>query len=138
LRVLGLDIGDRRTGVALSDETGLLASSLPALVSDGSTDMLQSIINLVNETGASEIVVGMPISLSGDRGKQAKKVDGILSILRDQITIPIKTFDERYTTKDAERILKLIGAKPSRNRGRTDSVAAAIILQAYLDSKKIE
>ena len=74
MRVLGLDIGDRRTGVALSDETGLLASSLPGLGSDGSTDMLQSIINLVNETGASEIVVGMPISLSGDRGKQAKKV----------------------------------------------------------------
>ena len=138
MRVLGLDIGDRRTGVALSDETGLLASSLPALVSDGSTDMIQSIINLVNETGASEVVVGMPISFSGERGKQAKQVDGLLSILRDQITIPIKTLDERYTTKDAERILKLIGAKPSRNRARTDSVAAAIILQAYLDSKKIE
>ena len=136
MRILALDVGDRRTGVAISDLTGIIALPLPAVIHQQALDRLQAVIQLVDENNADEIVIGMPVSLSGQKGKQAKWVDRFVQQLREVLSVRVTTLDERYTTVEAENILKQAGFKPSKDRAKTDSVAAAILLQAYLDSKK--
>ena len=138
MRVLALDVGDRRVGLAISDPTGLLASPL-GHVERGLTDV-QDIIQTAEENDAARIVVGMPLTLAGESRAQAGKVRQFVRELRSATSIPIETVDERLSTVQAQRLLtdsdRGQGRRFSRDRGRIDSSAAAVILQAYLDSRR--
>ena len=100
MRALGLDVGDRRIGLALSDPTGMLASPY-SVVERGPSD-IADILRVAEENEVSEIVVGLPLSMSGGSGSQAGKVRGFIRELRDQTDLPIKTVDERLSTVQAQ------------------------------------
>ena len=132
MRALGLDVGDRRIGLALSDPTGFLASPF-GFVERGPSD-LADIVRVAEENEVVEIVVGLPLSMSGDSGVQAGKVRGFIRELRSQTDLPIKTVDERLSTVQAQGMLRQSGRRRrDRDRGELDAAAAAVILQAYLD-----
>ena len=131
MRALGLDVGDARIGLALSDPTGMLASPY-GFVERGPSD-IEDIVALAADNDVIEIVVGLPLSMSGDSGTQAGKVRGFIRELRSQTDLPIKTMDERLSTVQAQGMLNQSGRRRQRDRGQLDAAAAAVILQAYLD-----
>lgn len=133
-RALGLDVGDRRIGVALSDPTGTLATPLAAIDRRAARGGVEAVAGLAREHGAAAIVAGMPVSLDGGVGPQARAVQSFLAALRGVCPLPVHTVDERYTSAEAERRLRDVGVEPSREPGRVDALAAAIILQEWLDA----
>ena len=138
MRIIGLDVGDIRIGVALSDPTGTLATPLTTIEqpSGDVESTLDEVIRLVQENEASEIVVGIPVLLSGREGSQARVTRDFVKRLASRTSVPIRRVDERLSSVQAERMLRDSGAKPSRDKGRIDAAAAAIILQSYLDSAR--
>ncbi|MCH8205572.1 MAG: Holliday junction resolvase RuvX [Chloroflexi bacterium] len=136
MRVIALDVGDRRIGVALSDPTGLLASPLSTVTRKGHDADVDEVLGLAAANDVAEIVVGMPVSLSGRKGAQAARTTAFAEELRRKTDLPVVFVDERYSTVQAERSLRELGVQPSRDRARVDAAAAAVILQSYLDSKR--
>lgn len=135
-RILALDIGERRIGVALSDPTRLMATPLTTIQRSKGPADVEEVLRLVAGHDVSEIIVGMPLSLSGRAAAQAGRVTEFSRSLAEQADVPVKCLDERYSSVQAERLLRESGIEPSRNKARVDSAAAAVILQSYLDSKR--
>jgi putative Holliday junction resolvase len=135
-RVLGLDVGDKRIGVALSDSLGLIASALTVIERKADESAIKQIIDLVRENDVERIVVGLPLSLDGSLGNQAQAVQAFVDSLRKHTETPIVTWDERLSTVAAERMLVEVGMKRDKRKKHRDSLAAAFILQGYLDSEK--
>jgi len=132
MRSLGLDIGDRRIGVALSDPDGILASPLTIINrSDESLD-IEAIIDIIKRQEVGRVIVGLPYSLDGSLGEQAEKVKAFTQKLGNRIQIPLEYRDERFTTVMAERLGRA-GGKKTKRKARHDAQAAALILQGYLD-----
>jgi len=129
-------VGSRTIGVALSDETRLLASPLLTILRTGLARDVGEVVRLASEHEVSVIVVGMPFELSGRVGFSARRVSGFIDALKKQWTGQVETWDERMSTVAAER--SLLEADMSRRRRKTvvDKVAAAIILQGYLDATR--
>jgi putative Holliday junction resolvase len=135
-RIIGIDIGEKRMGVAISDETQTLARGIEAIEVKSKDDCFLKIKSIIDKNNAKEVVVGLPLNMNGSRGPQAQRATAFIKDLEGRFSIPITAFDERLTTKQGERIL--IEADMSRKKRRTkiDSLAAQIMLQSYLDSKK--
>jgi putative Holliday junction resolvase len=134
VRVVGLDLGSRRIGVAVSDPTGTIASPHDVLERSGDRDSDHAgIARLVAELGAARVVVGLPLSLSGAAGRAAREVTEEAEALAKVVGVPVETFDERLTTVTAERTLSEQGLRAKQRRAVVDKVAAAVILQAWLD-----
>ena len=132
--ILGLDIGERRIGVALAADEGTVAIPLTVIDRGKKGADLEAILALMREHGAKRIVVGLPRSLDGSIGKQAEAVLAFSKALSQHTDIPIDTWDERLSTVAAERLLADAGVKREKRKARRDAMAAAIILQSYLDS----
>jgi putative Holliday junction resolvase len=133
MRIVGLDVGERRIGVAVADERARVA--LPAAVIERRelpTD-LDAIARLVQEQGAEAIVIGLPISLNGSLGPQAQAVEAFGRELSARLPLPIEYWDERLSTVEAQRRLASAGHRGPKAKARRDALAAAIILQGYLD-----
>ena len=131
--VLALDVGDRRIGVAACDPTGTLASPVTTIERSGEASDIEAVLGLASERGAAEIVVGMPLSMSGGRGPQARKVEEFTRALASAASVPVNVIDERLSSAQAERLMREAGRRPSVNRALVDAAAATVILQAYLD-----
>ncbi len=135
VRVLALDVGDRRIGVALSDPTGTIASPLTILHRVAEKKDQQDIAELVREHSVERVVVGLPRTLRGEEGPQAQRVRRFGEHLAALLEVPVVYWDERYSTADAARIARPRGRGKGRaGRFPLDDVAAAVILQSYLDS----
>jgi putative pre-16S rRNA nuclease len=134
-RVLGLDLGDARIGVAISDPEGRLAVPL-GTVPTGAPQDLKAIAKLVTENDVSAIVVGHPISMSGAAGPRARQAEEFAGALRSFLDIPVELHDERLSTVEADRALREAGASGRERRRAVDRSAAAIILQAWLDRRR--
>ena len=136
MRILGIDYGHKRLGLALSDEGETLASPLPVYQRRDTTKDHAFLAQLVEEKEVSQIVVGLPRNMDGSLGEMAKQVLAFVETLKEKNDLPIDTFDERLSSIEAERVL--IQADLSRKRRKTlrDSVAAVLILQGYLESRK--
>lgn len=132
-RILGLDVGDRWIGVALSDPEGILASPLTRVTRVGTEATIEAILQLVRQYQVRRIVAGLPYSMQGGLGQQAIKVLDFLQELRQHLEIPVETWDERLSTVAAERRMREAGIVRKRKREKIDAAAAALILQAYLD-----
>ncbi len=131
MTILGLDVGEKRIGVALAE--GLLA--IPVTVIDRrveETDM-EMIMALVEEYRAERIVVGLPRLMNGNIGTQAEEILSFCGALAEHVDIPVDTWDERLSTVTAERLLIDTGMKRKKRKGKIDAIAASVILQAYLD-----
>jgi putative Holliday junction resolvase len=132
-RVLALDVGARRIGVAMSDATGTLATPLTTVRVRGVERAIAEIVELVRQHEVGTVVVGWPLNMNGDVGPQAKSVHTFGEALEAALGQPVAYFDERLTSVVAEQMLRDMGLKPEKRRERIDEVAASVILQDYLD-----
>ncbi len=137
MRTLGLDIGDKRIGVAISDPEEILASPLATITREDDKKAIDDIIKLVDQHGVERIVVGLPYSLDGSIGGQANKVMDFAERLSKHTRASMEMWDERLSTVAVERLLREAGKKKAKKRERRDAAAAAFILQGYLDSLKV-
>ncbi len=135
MRSLALDVGDRRIGLAISDDLGLTAQPLVTLKRRGLRADLAALGQIVAEREVGEVVVGLPLQLDGRPGPQAEKVRGLAEALQAALSVPVVFWDERLSTKAAERALLEGGVRRAERKRVVDQVAAALILQGYLDRK---
>jgi len=134
---LGLDIGDKRIGIALSDPLGILASPLTIIDRRDERLDIEAITNIVNQHQVQQIIVGLPRSMNGSIGKQAEKVQAFTQRLCQHTEVPVEFRDERLSTVSAKRLMQAASHKKTRKKIRDDAIAAALILQGYLDETKL-
>ncbi|GBD13163.1 Putative pre-16S rRNA nuclease [bacterium HR24] len=127
MRIVAVDIGEKRIGVAVADDRALVAVPVGAV--DAGADIAETVAKIVREQRADLLVVGLPVSLTGALGPQGQRVMALVQELSARLPVPVETWDERLSTVEAERRLG-----PGHPRERRDALAAAIVLQAYLDS----
>ena len=133
MRVVAIDLGTARIGVAVSDASGVLASPYEVVPRDErSHGRLRAI---VEELGAERVVVGLPLSLDGHKGKAAQLVEAEVAELRALLTVPVELHDERFTTVTAHQQLAASGKRSKQRRATVDGAAAAVLLQSWLDGR---
>lgn len=137
MRYLGLDVGDRVIGVAVSDETGTLATGQPTLRRVGPRKDVRAVAELIRQHEAGEVVVGLPRRLDGGLGPQAQKVLAFMEDLRPAAKVPVVPWDERFTSVMAEQALVEADVSRRDRKALVDKVAAILILQNYLDYRKL-
>jgi putative Holliday junction resolvase len=133
MRIVGLDVGERRIGVAVADERAPVALPVAVIERKELPADLDAIARLLQEQGAEVIVIGLPISLNGSLGPQAQAVEAFGRELSARLSLPIEYWDERLSTVEAQRRLASAGHRGPKAKARRDALAAAIILQGYLD-----
>ena len=131
-----MDVGDVRIGVAMSDPTGTVVDPREAVKAGTRAGAIDKIAELVEREDIGEVVVGMPVSLDGRVGKQGEKTRVFAELLAERIAMPVRTWDESYSSQAADGIMRESGVKRSRKRGKRDSVAAAVILREYLEARR--
>ena len=136
MRVLCLDVGDRRIGMALSDPAGMLARPIGHIVRKNLRVDAARVADEAKSVDAQTILVGMPVSLNGTLGPQARKVSRFIEELSSSTELQVETQDERFSTAEAQRLMNEAGRSPSRSKGDLDAASAAVILQEYLDNAR--
>lgn len=134
MRTLALDHGTKRIGLAISDEMGIIAQPLEFLDAHPLQDFVKRLKEIVDSRKVEEILVGVPRNMNGTYGPAAEKAREFVAVLKGALTIPIKTWDERLTSVQANRSLIEGGMRREKRKERVDQTAAAILLQSYLDS----
>ena len=134
-RILAIDYGEARIGLAITDEMQIIVSPLE-VVKPKKQDPVKRISEIVQEMNVTEIVLGMPYLLSGKEGRVAEQVKKFKEELEKNLTVPVVLHDERFTSKMAEMELRSRGIKPSRNKEKIDLFAAGILLEDYLEFKR--
>jgi putative Holliday junction resolvase len=134
MRILALDHGTKRIGVAVSDELKMLAQPLEYIPAEPFADFLARLKELLQEKEVEMVVVGMPRNMDGSYGEAALKVQNFVAVLKTAVTVPIKTWDERLTSVQANRLLIEGKVRREKRKEKVDKMAAAILLQAYLDA----
>ena len=138
MRIMAIDYGDARTGVALSDPTGFLAGQTFLIKSRKQEGVLEELAALVQRQGAQELVMGYPRNMDGTLGPRAEKYAAFARRLEEATGLPVALWDERRTTVDAHRILGEQGVRAKNRKDKIDSVAATLILEGYLDWKRLQ
>jgi putative Holliday junction resolvase len=133
-RVAALDVGEVRVGLAVSDPLGYTAQPTGFLPRRPQARFLSSMRSLLQERGVSRLVVGLPLLLSGERGARARDAEELAALLERELGVPVDLWDERLTTVQAERALREGASRARDRKGRVDAVAAAVLLQSYLDA----
>jgi putative Holliday junction resolvase len=136
MRILALDHGDRRIGVAVSDPLEIAAHGLPNIEADGTGAALEQIRALVEQKEVEMVVVGLPINMNGSEGPRARKARGFAKRLRRALEVPVEMMDERLTTARAHRALSREGVSMRERGERVDRMAAQEILRRYMNRKK--
>lgn len=134
MRILGLDVGSKRIGVALSDELGITAQGLETVTCKNPDADVEHIAKLAGDHHVEEIVVGIPYNMNGTEGPQVQKVRAVIERISKRVDVPVREWDERLSTCAAERALLEADMSRAKRRKVIDKVAAVIILQGYLDS----
>jgi len=133
-RVLGVDLGTKRIGFALSDPDRIIASNYKMIECQDDRQILKVIVETARESGADMLVLGNPINMDGSLGPAAQRAEKFRGLLAEKLTIPINLWDERLTTKSAHDVLIEAGTRRSKRKGLVDQIAAQFMLQGYLDS----
>lgn len=136
MRIIGLDLGTKRIGIALSDPQAVIAFPLTVLERTSEAKDLEEISRLVQEHGVERVVVGLPRSLDGSLGKEAARVQSFIDKLSRHLPSPVESWDERLSTVAAERQMTEAGKKRAQKKAERDAQAAAFMLQGYLDSRQ--
>jgi putative Holliday junction resolvase len=134
MRALGLDYGEKRIGVAVSDELGMTAQGLGVIARKNKKRDLEAIAHYVQTYGVEKIIIGYPLRLDGTVGIQCEKVDRFIRALTALFSIPIIKWDETFTTQDAEELLRTANIRAKKRRAVIDKIAAGMILQGYLNA----
>ena len=136
MRILAIDYGSARIGLALSDPTGTLARPLPFVSAKADSKLAREIAELAKKNEVHLLLLGLPRNMDGSSGEAAIKVHAFAGALAQATTIPLKLIDERLSTVQASRQLQESGKNTRNQRGRIDSEAACVVLQGYLDSQQ--
>jgi len=134
MRVLGIDYGQARVGLALSDETGTIAQGLFYCEGGPDSQVVRSVLQTAVERGAGKIVVGVPVRMNGTASPQTERTLQFIAALKAATTLPVLRWDERLTTVQAERVLVEANVRRKDRREKIDKLAAQIMLQSYLDA----
>ena len=134
-RALGIDLGEARIGVAVSDELGMLAHAVETIVVKDTPDPMARVVQLAIEKDVGHVIIGLPKNMDGTTGPAAEKARAFAEKLKARIACPVRLWDERLTTVAAQRYLHDAGRTEKQSRGVIDQVAAQIILQGWLDSR---
>ena len=134
-RLLGIDYGKRRIGLAISDPLGMGAYPLPPITLAKGEDPVTAVLAVAEEKEAARIVVGLPLNMNGSEGFMAEEVRRFVEELRKRFAGEVATFDERLTSMEAERTLRSADLRGMRKKAKKDSLSAQIILQTYMDSR---
>lgn len=135
MRVLGLDIGAARVGVAVSDPAGAVASPVTVLDARALARDVRPLARIVEDYEAEALVVGLPVTLAGDEGPQAAEVRAVAERFGVALGLPVEYHDERLSSAEARRLMREAGMSEREQRGSVDKVAAAIVLQGWLDAR---
>lgn len=133
MRILGLDLGSRTIGIAISDELGLTAQGLKTIRRKSPEEDLKELATIISQYKIQEVVVGLPRNMDGSLGTQAEKVLQWVESFRKRTNVPVTTWDERLSTVEASRVLLEADLSRRKRKGAVDKVAAVLILQGYLD-----
>ena len=136
MRIMAIDYGDAHTGIAISDQTGLLAGYTTTLHSRKQEAVVDGIGKLITEYGVTELVLGYPKNMDGTLGPRAEKAEGLKAVLEAAFHLPVTLWDERRTTIDAHNILASAGKNAKKRKQTVDAVAATLILEGYLTFKR--
>jgi putative Holliday junction resolvase len=137
MRVLGIDHGTKRMGIALSDPSGMIAQPLEFIPAEPFAPFLERLKQILREKEVELIIVGMPRNMDGSYGPAAAKVQEFVAVLKENIIIPIRTWDERLTSAQANRFLIEANVRRQERKEKVDKAAAAILLQSFLDSRAV-
>ena len=135
MRILGLDIGSKRIGIAVSDEMGWTAQGKGTLIRKNMREDIKEISNMVSQYEVSEIVVGLPLNMDGSRGNSAQMVMAFVEKMEKKIEVPVSAWDERLSTVAAEKILLEADLSRKKRKKVIDKMAAVLILQGFLDMR---
>ena len=136
-RILALDLGKKRIGLAISDELGFTAQGLDTLERRGRRDDIEDLRRLVSQRGVTKILVGDPLHMSGDSSRQGDYTREFASELERKTGLPVEFRDERWTSREAERTLRGSGVANGKRKATIDKLSAVILLQSYLDSLRM-
>ena len=137
MRILGLDHGTERIGVAISDDLGMIAQPMEFIPNPPLSGIWERLREIAESSPFERIVIGMPRNMDGSYGPAAEKVKTFIEQLQEEIQIPVKTWDERLSSAQANRVLLQANVSRKKRKGKVDKMAAAIILQSYLDSVQL-
>lgn len=133
LRVLSIDYGKARAGIAVSDELGLFAHPRPALDAHNRNALIAALIEIIQGEGIQKIIVGLPVEMDGGHGPAARRALAFAQALADKTGMDIELFDERLSTAEAQRKLSAAGTDPRKQKSKIDGAAACVLLQSFLD-----
>ena len=136
-RTLGVDYGERRVGLAVSDELGMMALPLDILPVQSSRQVIGDVLRLCHEKQVAVIVVGLPLNMDGSRGPAAEAVERFVRELRRLGELPVEVWDERMSSRQVERMLIDADVSRAKRKGIVDKLAAQVILQSYLDAQEL-
>jgi len=134
MKILGMDYGEKRIGLAVSDASNMVAGSLKVLKRNGTRSWLGEIKAIVEQNKIEKIVIGLPKNMNGSLGEKGKEVLAFVKVLEKVVRVPIATWDERLTTVSAEKVLLQADLSRKKRKDILDKLSACIILQNYLDS----
>lgn len=135
MRILAIDFGEKRIGIAISDPLKIIAQPLTFVKRKSIEEDINKIKNIINEYAVEEVLFGLPLRTNGEEGIEVEKVKEFAKILNKNVNIKINFWDERWTTKQAEEVLTLFDTSRKKKKKNIDRISAAIILQSYLDNK---
>lgn len=136
MRIMGIDYGTKRIGIAMSDELGMMAHASDSIERKAGDNVMETLKRLAGDNGVGEVVVGLPINMNGTFSEKTREVQAFVEELRSGIGLPVNTWDERLTSVMAERTLLEADMSRQKRRKLSDKLAAKFILQGYLDSKR--
>ncbi|TET06387.1 MAG: Holliday junction resolvase RuvX [Candidatus Atribacteria bacterium] len=135
MRVLGIDLGEKRIGISISDELGITAQGLPTINSINEIEDLKNIKEIIDKYGVEKIILGLPKNMNGSLGRQAKKALSFAEKLKLSFQLPVELEDERLSTSKAEKFLIETDRSRKKRKKVIDKMAAVIILQSFLDRR---
>ncbi len=136
MRILGIDFGEKRIGLAVSDLLGLTAQGLETLRVQNREQFLNDLSKICNEQNIREIVIGLPVNMNGSLGPKAQEILELVPAMEEKLHLPVKTWDERLTSRQAGRLMIEEGLSRKKQKETSDRLAATILLQNYLESKR--
>jgi len=138
MKILGLDVGSKRIGVAVSDELGITSRGLLVIERKSNEEIYRRLKDIISNDAIKEIVVGLPINMNGSHGPQAKAAEAFAGAIKKNFDIPVNLWDERMSTTEVERILIDAGLSRAKRKKKVDKLAAQVILQSYLNAKNVQ
>lgn len=137
MRILAVDLGEKRVGLALSDPLGFTAQGLETLHVKSKKEVLAGLIEVCKKHDVGEVVIGMPVNMNGSYGPKAVEAQELMPVLEKAVGVPVRSWDERLTSRQAGRLMVEEGLSRQKQRMNSDRLAATLILQSYLESKRM-